>query len=553
MVRTAFAHYAVKCHPSIGVSRARPASSPRVSVVFRSGSISARVAIGIVAEIRTAVSQSPEIKRQVFTGLGWTAGSQVFQVIGQIGFTAVLSRLLLPHAFGLMVLMSVFTGFGSLFVDFGLSSAIVQREQLEERHLSSAFWLNLASGSALMLVIAGIAPLIADFYGEPQLLYLTLALSPVFLIGSLAGVPYAIAQRAMQFRRLVLVENSAFLAGSVLAIVMAVTGFGVWSLLASSVFTTTTKTGLLWAVQPWRPSARLDRRAVRDLWAFSGHLAAFRAMNYWARNADNLLIGRFVGTNPLAYYSRAYNLTLFPLESISSVTTRVIYPTLSRMQDDQERTRSVYLRSLRLIALVTFPALIGLAVLASPFVLTLYGGKWAGVIPLLQVLSAACLLQTVTRTTGWIFSSQGATRGLFRLGVVSSLAVIASFFIGLPWGAKGVAIAYTVCCYALFWPTLTIAGRLIGLTFAHVVRALQGVLTASLVMGTIVFLVDRSVASQTANWTRLVVGVPLGMISYWMALRLVSPSSYRELQVFVAGYTSRRLARASAVKLNTPG
>ena len=329
-----------------------------------------------------AAATRTAIREQTVIGLGWTAMSRVFQQSLQFVFSAVLARLLVPNDFGLIALISVFTGFASVFVDLGFTAAIVQRSKVDERHLSTAFWLNVMAGAGLMVVVMGMAPAIAAFYDQPQLVPLTLALAPSFLLGSLVGLQSAMLTRQMNFKRLTMIENSALVGANALAIGLAVSGFGVWSLVALALASAAIRAVLLWSASSWRPRAFLDRESVRDLWGFSSRLTAFNAVNYWARNADNLLVGRFIGTDSLAFCNRAYNLMLLPLDLVSSVPARVMLPVLSRLQDEPELVKRVYLRSIGLIALVTFPAMVGLFVVCEPFILTVYGSKWAPVIPL---------------------------------------------------------------------------------------------------------------------------------------------------------------------------
>ena len=270
-----------------------------------------------------------DLRRRTLGGLRWTATSALFQQAVQFGFSVILARILVPEDFGIMALMSVFTGFASLFVDFGIGAAIIQRPDLKQRHLNSALWLNIGSGTLFMVTMIAAAPLLAAFYDEPQLTLITIAFAPAFLLGSLTGVQSALLQRTMSFRKLAMIENVAFVGANLVGIAMAIAGFGVWSLVALTLATGVIKVGLLWLASDWHPTGPPDRGSIRDLWGFSSRLAGFTAVNYWARNADNLLIGRFIGTNQLAYYNRAYNLMSLPLDIVSSVATRVMYPALS--------------------------------------------------------------------------------------------------------------------------------------------------------------------------------------------------------------------------------
>jgi len=487
------------------------------------------------------LSQDTDIRRSTVSGLGWTASSQLLLQLTQFVFTAILARLLTPHDFGLIALVAVFIGFIGVFVDFGLTSALIQRPKVEDRHLNSAFWVNLAAGVVLMLLLIALAPALAAFFGQPQLLQLTIAMSPDFLLAALGIVQMALLQREMNFRRIAFVENLTVAGSNALGISLALAGFGVWSLIALLLASTGFKSSLLWIECSWRPRRSFDRSAAGDLWHYSSRLAGFNALSYWSRNADNLLIGKFIGATPLAFYNRAYNLMLLPVGLVAAVTSRVMYPVLSKLQEDRDRVKRVYLRAVGLIGFATFPAMIGLLVVAQPFIRTVYGPQWEPVVPILQILCIPSLLQCISRTTGWIYQSQGRTDWMLRWGVVTTSVVIASFFIGLPWGVKGVAVSYACANIILTYPSYTISGRLIGVSFSDVFKAVSGVAAAGLVMGLVVWLVERWLPDSWGSVAQLAIGVLTGVATYALACRVALPKPYREFRRLVGEYRRRRL------------
>ena len=486
------------------------------------------------------MSEHGDIRRRTFGGLGWTAGSQVSLQAVQFGFTAVLARLLVPNDFGLVALIAVFTGFAAVFVDFGFTAALIQRPELEERHRQTAFWLNVATGCLFTAVMVGLAPGLAAFYDEPRLVELTIALAPTFVLSSLGIVQIATLQREMDFRSIAFIETTTLVGANTVAVVLGVLGAGVWSLVALTLASTFLRSFIVWVVSPWRPRGGIEREAVSDLWNFSSRVAGFNAVNYWARNADNLLIGRFVGTNELSFYNRAYNLMLLPVGIVAGVTSRVMFPTLSRIQDDHEYVGRIYLRAVGLIALVTFPAIVGLFVVTRPFILTIYGSQWEPVVPILQILCGASLIQSVTRTTGWLFTSQGRGDWYLRFGVFSSVTAIGAFFLGLPWGVNGVAAAYVVWTAVNSYVAFVLACRLIELRTSDVLLACTGVFAASAIMGITVWLAEREIPDTWRAVIQLGIGVALGAVVYVLALHILSPAPYRELRELLSEFRRRK-------------
>ncbi len=395
--------------------------------------------------------------------LTWTGIGRLGQQVIQFGIMIVLARLLGPAAFGLVGLIIVFTGFASVFVDVGLSGAVIQRQELTERHVSTAFWLNAGAGFVLSLAVAALAPLIAAFYGDPALLGLTLAMAPAFAIAGLGLMPKALVQRSMRFKRLAAIEIVAVAVAGTAAIASAVAGLGAWSLVILMLATNSITTIMLWLTSHWRPTLIVDRTALRDLWGFSAGVLGFQTINYWSRNFDNLLVGKVLGSAALGIYGRAYSVMLMPISQVNQVTTRVMFPALSRLQGQPERVKRAYLRAVGLIALVTFPLAVGLLVEAEPFVLTLYGSDWSEMILILQILCIPALFQSIGTTTGWIYQSQGRTDWLFRWGLVAGVLTIVSFAIGIRWGLVGIATAYAIRTLLLVYFNYAIPGRLVGI------------------------------------------------------------------------------------------
>jgi PST family polysaccharide transporter len=484
------------------------------------------------------------MRREVVSGTLWTTGASTGAQAVAFIVTAILAHLLLPSEFGLISMVLVFTGFAGLFVDMGLSAAVIQRHELEERHLSSVFWVNVAAGLALAGLMAALAPALSALYGEPRLIRLTFAISGNFLIASLVAVQMALMIRRLNFRRLAIIDMSATVISGVVAVAAALMGLGVWSLVAQALTLSGSRAVLLWIASDWRPRWILEREAIRDLWGFSSNLAGFNALNYWVRNADNFLVGKFVGSAGLGIYGRAYNLMLMPLAQISWVLSRVMFPVLSRMQKDTSRVKRSYLRAIGVIGLVTFPIVTGLFAVAEPFVLTVFGPRWESMIPIVQILCVAGLSQSVGTTTGWIYQSQGRTDWMFKWGLAASAVTLVAFGIGILWGVTGIAVAYAIRTVLLTYFNFSIPGRLIDMRFREVVFALRGVFVAALVMSGGVFLLGLALPEDWPNAVRLAVEVAFGAVLYAALVAAFHVQPYRELKDIVRDWRRRRHAES---------
>jgi O-antigen/teichoic acid export membrane protein len=474
-----------------------------------------------------------DLKQRTVTGVLWSGGASVTQQILNFAVTVVLARLLVPADFGLVATIAIFTGFISLFVDFGISAALIQRPSLTERHRSSAFWMNLVGGILLGGLVAALAPLLARFFNEPRLVALTLVLSVNFVVGSLGIVQSALLQRTMAFRRLGTIAVNSTAIGGAAAIASAVAGVGVWSLIMQLIASTGSRTVLLWATSEWRPTRVVDRTAMRELWRYSRGLAGFNAVNYWARNADNFLIGKFVGPAGLGIYNRAYNLMLLPIQQISAVTSRVMFPALSRIHDDPARVRGAYLKAIGIIGLISFPFMLGLFVVAKPFILTLYGPKWAAAAPVLQILCIAGLMQPVYTTVGWIYQSQARTDLMMRWGLVASAVIVAGFALGIHWGVEGVAIGYAIAMWSLLYFGFLLMGRLIDMRVRQVFSAVRGALLCAIAMAAVMWIAGRLLPIGLPPVVMLLSQSGVGVLVYLFLIHSFVVGSYLELRTLL--------------------
>lgn len=443
----------------------------------------------------------PDLKSEVTSGILWSGAGRVVQQVVQFGLSVVMARLLSPGDYGLMAMVMVFTGFAGMLADAGFNAALVQRQDLKEIHIHTVYWVTLSSG----LLLAGLtflaSPWLADFYHAPVLESIFRVVAVNFVFGALGNVPSAILQKGMRFQTLAKIEASSLLLSGLVGIGVAWSGAGLWSLVAQSV-SAAMMTALFrcWSCK-WIPKLVFSRAALKDIWGFSGNLYGFNFINYWARNADNLMVGKFFGAAPLGAYNRAYALMLLPITQISSVINQVVFPALASIQGDKERVKRIYLRAIGTVTLLAFPMMFGLFVVANPFVLTVYGPKWEEVTVLLQVLALVGAMQVLVNSTGWIFMSQGRTDVMLKWGAMFAIAAVISFSIGIALGSvKAVAICYAILNALYFYPALAIGGRIIGMKVSEVLKVVSGSFYCSVAMACILMWIQVMLPHSWAPW-----------------------------------------------------
>ena len=298
-----------------------------------------------------------DLRKKTVKGITWTIASQLARLIITLVVLAVLARLLSPKDFGLIAMVAVFSNFFALTNDMGLSSAIIQKRDVTEEDLSSAFWVNLLEGLAVTVIFLVLAPVIAGFYSKSVLKPIIMVLSMTFTIASLGMIQSALFSKRMDFRTLAIVEIVASALGGGVAVAMAATGFGVWSLVSQSLAQTLVLATLLFVFSGWKPRLLLRWQPIKGLLGYGLPLMGFNFVNYFSRNLDNLLIGKYLGATQLGYYDVAYRSLLFPLSNVSAVIGRVMFPALSHLDDDKARVRAAYIRATRVLHPVSWTQL----------------------------------------------------------------------------------------------------------------------------------------------------------------------------------------------------
>jgi O-antigen/teichoic acid export membrane protein len=397
---------------------------------------------------------SRDIKRITVRGGAITSIAQVLKEILTIGSTVILARLLTPQDYGMIAMVVAVTGFVGLFKDMGLSMATVQRPEISHEQVSTLFWVNMLVSVVICLITAGVSPLISWYYKEPRLVLITVALASGFIFGGLTIQHQALLRRQMRFKSLVKIELASLVLSIAAAIGAAFAGFGVWSLVVLNVGKQVFLAAGAWIASRWRPSMVFVFRKVWDMLKFGGNLTGFNVINYFSRNLDNLLIGRFFGAQQLGLYAKAYSLLLLPIHQINAPVQSVALPALSRLFGEPERYRHAYLRILEKLTIVSMPGVTFLIVSSDWLIHVVLGPQWGGAAIIFSFLGVVGLVQPVANTTGMLFITQDRTHHQLRWGFVSGSLSMISIVAGLPWGPVGVAASYAISGLVIRTPLL---------------------------------------------------------------------------------------------------
>ncbi len=496
-----------------------------------------------------APSETSALLVQAARGALWSWSGQVLKQVGQIGIVMVLARWLTPADFGRVAMIGVVTGFLSLFGELGIGPALIQKRELQKAHLAAAFWGSLVAGLVLMLLLMVSAPAVGAIYADAGLVPLTVALAVNFPLVALATVPVQLLQRELRLDRLALVELLSLVGGGVLAVSLALYGAGAWSLVGQTLATSGTTVLVAWTLAPARlkdtrgSSVRAVCEALGELLRFGRPLVGSNVLTYITRNADTALIGRFLGAHALGYYALAYRLLLFPLQNISWALGRTLFPALARVSDP-EHVRRGYRRVVEAIALVAFPMMIGMAIVAPELIRLLYGPQWEPAMLPARLFCVLGALQAIGTTIGPLCLSQGRPDVLFRWNLLFAPAVVGSIVLGVRWGLGGVALAYASVSGVAWYFSHALANRVIALPMSLFFRALApaAASTAVMALGVILMrvLVIRTWVSNAL--VALVLQAALGAILYALMLRRLGPSALGDARTLIRAVGFGRLA-----------
>jgi O-antigen/teichoic acid export membrane protein len=432
----------------------------------------------------------------------------------QIGTTVVLARLLSPTDYGLQSMVLTLTAFFSLFKDAGLSVATVQRESLTHEEISTLFWINLALGALLTIVVVASSPFLAAFYKDPRLLWLTIASASIFLFNSLSVQHKALLDRAMRFSTSVKIDILSATIGSAVAIVMAALGCGYWSLICQNISLPIVGTAATWIALPWMPGRPRWTAELRSMVRFGGTVTLNSVVVYIAYNTEKILLGRFWGAAPLGIYTRAYQLATLPVQQLIGAAHNVAFSVLSRMQAEAQRLQRAYLKSVSMIVSLTIPVVISTAIFSDEIVLVVLGPKWIGVATVLRLLSPTVLVFALINPFSWFLRATGRVGRSLNIAFLITPVVILGILAGLRHGPAGVAVGYSTAMVLLFVPVVAWAIHGTGITTPDYWNAIKRPLISGVLGGLTGWLAKFEFHSALSPVAMLIFGLTLSFAMY---------------------------------------
>ncbi|HEU5070016.1 MAG TPA: lipopolysaccharide biosynthesis protein [Verrucomicrobiae bacterium] len=413
-----------------------------------------------------------QIKRKSVRGGAVTLVSQGFKFVLTTATTMVMARLLTPADFGLQGMIVAWTGIVGLFGDIGLSMATIQSDTVTHEQTSTLFWINVALGTLLALMVALLAPLLAAFNHEPRLFWMTLVVASTFLLGGLGVQHSALLVREMRFLALAKVQIASLVAGSLTGIAMAAYGCGYWALVGSMVAAPLVNVAGLWLSVRWLPGRPRRGFGLRSALHFGGILTLNNVVVYLGYNLEKVLLGRFWGADALGLYGRAYSLVNLPTTQLHNAVNTVAFPVFSRLQSEPARLRTSFLKVYATVVSLCIPVTLGCVLFAPEMIHIALGAQWDGAVPIFRLLGPTVLAFGMINPFGWFLISTGRVVRSFNISLLIAPAVILGILGGLHYGPKGVALAYSVVMTVLIVPVILWAIRGTGIRFMDILKSL---------------------------------------------------------------------------------
>lgn len=375
------------------------------------------------------------------SGVSWTVVGTAVQAVLQTAVLMILARVLSPSEFGRMSMAVVVIAFAQIFSRFGIRHAMIQRPSLTEAHVRTGTTLVSVFGVLMAAVVAMSAPGIAAFYETPSVEPIVFVLSAILIIDGISALASSLAERALRFRALAIVDLASYAVGGSTAVGMALAGFGIWALVGAYFAQETARAVMLVIAVPERLRFGIEMRAFKDLTSYGSGFTSERLAAYLAHNGDTLIVGRNLGAAVLGIYDKAYQLMAIPASFFGSAAEKVLFAVTTRVQDDSRRLGIGYRRAQVLIAWILLPSSLVLFVVAPELISLLLGEQWNAAVAPFRILVMAMFFRTGLKVGSTVARAQGDVYPLaWRRGIYAACVFVGAT-VASPFGLIAVAAA----------------------------------------------------------------------------------------------------------------
>ena len=453
------------------------------------------------------------LKKQATAGMVWTFAEQFGnQIIGFV-VSLILARILLPSEFGLIGMIAILVGLGRVLVDSGLTQSLIRSEDCDQEDYSTVFYFNLASSISIYLLIYFLAPFVSDFYDQPILIKIIRIYCLTFILSAFSAVQKARLTKKMNFKVQTVITLPANLIGGGAGIVMAYSGFGVFSLVWSQVLISTISTLQLWFYAKWKPSLSFSLSKFKDHFNYGYKLAISGVMDVLFKNAYILVIGKFFSASQVGFYTRAETMNQLPVNNISNALKKVTFPLFASIQSDDLRLKRVYKQLMQMVVYVLSPVLIFVAVLAEPTFRFLFTEKWLPAVPYFQILCITGILRPVLSYNLNVLKVKGRSDLFLKLKIFEKVLIGLGILIGFQFGIYGLLYSQVAVSLITFFINAYYTDKFIQYSVWEQLKTISPIIFLACICGVGVFVLDIYLKSNM-DIVRIVSGGITGLIIY---------------------------------------
>ncbi len=417
-------------------------------------------------------------KQTMISGTGWRGGAEIFRIAWSAVVVLILASMLGPVAFGLVGMTDALVQFFNVFMTMGFDSAIIQQERINDRILSSLFWLNLGLGVLLAAIGAAVSPLLAWFYQESRVETIFIALCFTFVFQSFSVVHRGLLGREMAFRSLALVDMVASFVASIAAIIVAMRGGSYWSLVVLQLGKHSITAVGYWYSSSWRPQHVFDLHASMNSIRFSSNILLFNFLNFFATRSDIVLVGRLLGAEQAGLYLLANRLIMRPVGQVLNVITRTLYPILSAIQHDKAKVRELYIKVIVSIFSAMAPVIVLLGIVGYLLIPYQLGSEWIPLVPIFIVWCFGALRRIMMSRLSVIYLTMNRPDLQWKYQLISTPVVIIALLFGVQQGALGASISYNLAQLIMLFLSIHLSFSLIDLKMGTYFKRFRFVVVA---------------------------------------------------------------------------
>lgn len=449
------------------------------------------------------------LKKKTVDGLLWSMIDSFANQGVQFIIIIVLARILSPREFGLIGMLTIFIAVSQSFIDSGFTSALIRKNDCTQNDYSTVFYFNIVISAISYFVLFIFSENISIFFKEPQLKYLIQVLGIGLLLNSLSMIQRAILTKDLNFKLQTRVSVISSSASGILAIIMALNGFGVWSLVALTLSRYAFSTLFLWIWSTWRPIWIFSKKSFDELFSFGSKLLISGLIDTIYRNVYNLIIGKYFSAAELGYYAQADQFQSLPSQNLNTIITRVSYPVLSIIQNDNVKLTSSYKKLIKSTMFITFILMMLLVAVARPLILTLIGEKWLPTVIYLQMLCFVGMFYPLHALNLSMLQVQGRSDLFLKLEIIKKAIAIPTILVGILWGIKIMIVGMILNNLISYFLNSYWSGKHIGYSTTQQIRDIFPSFCLGMFVGIVVFFIGNLL--NINSLVKLIIQVSLGI------------------------------------------